>query len=144
MNELIVQACVRKVTTLDKAYLPSSVLVELHASLRGEGDEPRFDVVREWRSTRIEQVQQWNGGTESPTLGSEASRQLVEITDGDNPLPGLREIGCGTGLARVAPIYGSELIYLDYQWGYLCGAVALWRYDTTTCELIRARILWMS
>jgi hypothetical protein len=53
MNEVVTQACLRMITTLDKKYRPERIMVELDVPLLGDQHILGVDIARTWVVDRI-------------------------------------------------------------------------------------------
>jgi hypothetical protein len=143
MKEIVLQACLRKITSLDRSCIPDRIVVEFHLPLLDQSDIFGIDISRKWISERIAEPPSSFFEAGAVTPDRLKKRRLTEVMlDGDFlPVPrSLSQIG----FARFASLADCDLIHMEYQWGSLCGAAALWRFDVGTNDLVGVRTLWVS
>ena len=80
MNEVVLQACLSRITSLDRACLPDRIVVQLHRPLDAEGEAPGIDIARRWISDRIVTPTSWLRNVLGKMLGRVPARQLTEET----------------------------------------------------------------
>jgi hypothetical protein len=74
MNEVILQACFRKITTLDRTCLPDRIVVEFHRPLRDEEDMLCLGVARTWVIDGLDVRSSSDAGIDAEMIESEVYR----------------------------------------------------------------------